>query len=159
MEIGDATNNRFIESITKKYGIFDIILDDGLHINRDVIKSFEVLFPLLNDNGIYIIEDTICYKSEKHLVQNFKNQERASRPRQLHHHLRRGEVRHGLHIRVLALVTVAIAIVVLGSVGGLMFVASLRSLRSGPGSSKGHRKVKKSSIWTQKSSRYMKSFY
>lgn len=37
-------------------------------------------------------------------------------------------------------------IVVLGSVGGLMFVASLRSLRSGPASSRGHRKVKKSSI-------------
>jgi uncharacterized membrane protein YfcA len=37
-------------------------------------------------------------------------------------------------------------IVVLGSVGGLMFVTSLRALRSGPTSSKGHRKVKKSSI-------------
>ena len=73
VEIGDATNSDFIESITKKYGSFDIILDDGSHKNEDVIKSFELLFPLLNDNGLYIIEDTICYKSNPYLVQNYEN--------------------------------------------------------------------------------------
>ena len=54
---------------------------------------------------------------EIYLIQHeyrFRNQERASRPRQLHHHFRHGEVRNGLHIRVLALVAVATAIVVLG---------------------------------------------
>jgi hypothetical protein len=62
VEIGDATDEKFIKSITEKYGTFDIILDDGSHLNKDVIKTFELLFPLLNDNGLYIVEDTICYK-------------------------------------------------------------------------------------------------
>jgi len=63
VEIGNATDKNFIKYITEKYGTFDIILDDGSHTNNDVINSFELLFPLLNDNGLYIVEDTICFKS------------------------------------------------------------------------------------------------
>ncbi len=55
------------------YDSFDIIIDDGSHMNRDVIKSFELLFPLLNDNGIYIVEDTICYKSHHYIDTNYEN--------------------------------------------------------------------------------------
>ena len=73
IEIGDATNIDFIKSITEKYGSFDVILDDGSHTNKDVIKSFELLFPLLNDNGLYIVEDTICYKSPPYIDQNYEN--------------------------------------------------------------------------------------
>jgi len=73
VEIGNATDINFINSITKKYGRFDIILDDGSHINKDVINSFELLFPLLNDNGLYIVEDTICYKSHDFTVSNYEN--------------------------------------------------------------------------------------
>ena len=73
VEIGNATDSIFIESITKKYGTFDVILDDGSHTNEDVIKSFELLFPLLNDNGLYIVEDTICYKSQDFINNNYEN--------------------------------------------------------------------------------------
>jgi len=73
IEIGDATDRNFIQQITKKYGSFDIILDDGSHRNKDVIETFELLFPLLNDNGLYIVEDTICYKSQVHIVENYEN--------------------------------------------------------------------------------------
>lgn len=73
VEIGDSTDRNFIEQITTKYGSFDIILDDGSHTNKDVIKSFELLFPLLNDNGLYIVEDTICYKSREHIDENYEN--------------------------------------------------------------------------------------
>ena len=52
IEIGDATDSNFIQSITKKYGSFDIILDDGSHTNKDVIKSFELLFPLSGGGGL-----------------------------------------------------------------------------------------------------------
>jgi cephalosporin hydroxylase len=38
-------------------GGVDIIIDDGSHINSHIIKSFEILFPLLNDGGIYVVED------------------------------------------------------------------------------------------------------
>jgi cephalosporin hydroxylase len=73
IEIGDATDSNFIKLITEKYGSFDIILDDGSHTNKDVIKSFELLFPLLNDNGLYIVEDTICYKSPECIVPIYEN--------------------------------------------------------------------------------------
>uniref|UniRef100_A0A6C0HGH8 Methyltransferase n=1 Tax=viral metagenome TaxID=1070528 RepID=A0A6C0HGH8_9ZZZZ len=73
IEIGDATDSTFIKKITEKYGSFDIILDDGSHVNRDVIKSFELLFPLLNDDGLYIVEDTVCYKSPPFIDLNYEN--------------------------------------------------------------------------------------
>lgn len=73
VEIGNATDSNFIQQITTKYGSFDVILDDGSHTNKDVINSFELLFPLLNDNGLYIVEDTICYKSNNHILQSYEN--------------------------------------------------------------------------------------
>ena len=73
IEIGNATDFNFIEKIIEKYGMFDVILDDGSHINREVIQTFELLFPLLNDNGLYIVEDTICYKSPDHIDSNYEN--------------------------------------------------------------------------------------
>jgi len=73
VEIGNATNLNFIIQLINTYGKFDIILDDGSHTNTDVIKTFELLFPLLNDNGLYIVEDTICYKSDEHLNPNYPN--------------------------------------------------------------------------------------
>jgi len=73
IEIGSATDANFINTITRKYGTFDFILDDGSHTNNDVIKSFELLFPLLNDNGLYIVEDTICYKSSSYIDPGYPN--------------------------------------------------------------------------------------
>ena len=35
----------------------DIIIDDGSHINKHQIGTFKALFPMLNDGGIYVIED------------------------------------------------------------------------------------------------------
>lgn len=73
IEIGNATTSEFIDFITNKYGKFDIIVDDGSHTNADVIKSFELLFPLLNDNGLYVVEDTICYKDPNYIDINYPN--------------------------------------------------------------------------------------
>ena len=36
----------------------DIIIDDGSHMNEDVLKTFNHLFPKLKSGGIYVIEDT-----------------------------------------------------------------------------------------------------
>jgi hypothetical protein len=73
IEIGNATDPIFIQRLIGMYGRFDVILDDGSHINRDVIKSFELLFPLLNDNGIYVVEDTACYKSPEFIDRAYEN--------------------------------------------------------------------------------------
>jgi hypothetical protein len=74
VEIGDASRSEFLKSIKEKYGTFDIILDDGSHINRDVCKSFEYAFiNLLNDDGLYIVEDTICYKNSQFIDSAYEN--------------------------------------------------------------------------------------
>jgi len=62
VEIGDATDSAVISAVNAKYGPFDLIVDDGSHINRDVIRSFELLFPLLRDDGLYIVEDTVTFE-------------------------------------------------------------------------------------------------
>ena len=38
-------------------GGIDIVLDDGSHNMKDIIVSLESLFPMLNDGGVYMIED------------------------------------------------------------------------------------------------------
>lgn len=55
--IGSQTDEGLLEKISKDRGSFDIIIDDGGHTMKQQKISFFKLFPLLNDDGIYIIED------------------------------------------------------------------------------------------------------
>lgn len=57
VEIGSQSDKQFLEQIVNKYGPFDIIIDDGSHIQNDILTSFFFLYPLLNSDGCYIIED------------------------------------------------------------------------------------------------------
>ena len=54
---GSQSDDKFINEIVKEYGNFDIIIDDGSHLKKDVIKSFHLLFPHLNNDGLYVVED------------------------------------------------------------------------------------------------------
>ena len=55
---GDQSDEKLLQQIVAEAGRPDIIIDDGSHLNRHVIKSFQVLFPLLANEGIYVAEDT-----------------------------------------------------------------------------------------------------
>jgi len=55
---GDQSDEKVLRKIVNEVGHPDIIIDDGSHINHHVLKSFEVLFPLLADGGVYAVEDT-----------------------------------------------------------------------------------------------------
>lgn len=55
---GDQSDEELLRQIVAEVGRPDIVIDDGSHINRHVTQSFEVLFPLLADNGLYVVEDT-----------------------------------------------------------------------------------------------------
>jgi hypothetical protein len=52
------TDSEAMLRLSDEYGGFDIIIDDGSHLNEYVIKTFHLLFPLLRQNGIYVVEDT-----------------------------------------------------------------------------------------------------
>jgi len=58
VEIGDQCDTEFLKYVNDEYGPFDIIIDDGGHENNQTITSFKTLFPLLNNEGMYVIEDT-----------------------------------------------------------------------------------------------------
>jgi len=55
--IGDQTDGRFLNKVNEDVGPFDIVIDDGSHKMFDQKFTFALLFPLLNDGGIYVIED------------------------------------------------------------------------------------------------------
>lgn len=55
---GSQIDIDFLEDVCNQAGPFDIIIDDGSHVNEHLIKSFEFLFSKLKTEGIYVIEDT-----------------------------------------------------------------------------------------------------
>jgi hypothetical protein len=55
---GDQSDERFLQQVIANTGRPNIIIDDGSHMNHHVLKSFQTLFPLLADDGIYVVEDT-----------------------------------------------------------------------------------------------------
>ncbi len=54
---GDQNDKKLLDTIAKKYGKFDIIIDDGSHVSNHIINSFNHLFDHLSQDGIYIVED------------------------------------------------------------------------------------------------------
>ncbi len=59
--IGSQADRDFLLKVSEKWGPFDIVLDDGSHEMSHQILTFETLFPLLNENGVFICED--CHSS------------------------------------------------------------------------------------------------
>jgi hypothetical protein len=54
---GSQDDENFLKKVIAETGAPDIIIDDGSHYTHHVIKSFNVLFPLLKTGGIYVVED------------------------------------------------------------------------------------------------------
>jgi hypothetical protein len=54
---GSQDDAAFLARMSAEHGPFDIVIDDGSHVPAQVIASFNVLFPLLADGGLYVIED------------------------------------------------------------------------------------------------------
>lgn len=54
---GSQADAEFLKDVRAKMGSLDIVIDDGSHLNEHVVTSFRTLFPLLNEGGIYVVED------------------------------------------------------------------------------------------------------
>ena len=55
--IGSQEDKSFLESVVASMPHPDIIIDDGGHSMNQQITSFEILFPFLKENGLYVVED------------------------------------------------------------------------------------------------------
>lgn len=54
---GRQDDHDFLLRVARELGPFDLIIDDGSHINRHIIRSFETLFYYVADGGYYVVED------------------------------------------------------------------------------------------------------
>lgn len=61
VRIGDQADSAFLNDVAAEFGPFDVILDDGSHINAHQIKTFEALWPHVQNRGLYMVED--CHTS------------------------------------------------------------------------------------------------
>jgi hypothetical protein len=57
VRIGSQADAAFLKSVIAEMGGVDVVIDDGSHIAAHQRASFDALFPLLSDGGIYICED------------------------------------------------------------------------------------------------------
>ena len=57
VRIGSQADPVFLKDVVQEMGGVDVVLDDGSHKMRHVRKSLEVLYPMLADDGLYMIED------------------------------------------------------------------------------------------------------
>jgi cephalosporin hydroxylase len=55
--LGDQCDSHLLNVINTNHGPFDIIIDDGGHTMDQQLQTFETLWPLLKNGGIYVIED------------------------------------------------------------------------------------------------------
>jgi hypothetical protein len=54
---GSQIDPVFLKKVCDERGPFDVIIDDGSHVPKHVVSSFNILFPSLVDGGMYVIED------------------------------------------------------------------------------------------------------
>lgn len=65
VRIGSQSDTKFLGEVLSEFGTPDIVLDDGSHLMNDMLTSFSFLYPQLNNNGVYIVEDChTCYWAE-----------------------------------------------------------------------------------------------
>lgn len=55
--IGSQEDRNFLRRLKSEIGRVDIIIDDGGHAMNQQIVTFEELFPILSDGGVYLCED------------------------------------------------------------------------------------------------------
>ena len=55
--IGDQEDRRFLKYLAKQIPRIDILIDDGGHTMPQQIKTFEELFPHVDEKGLYLCED------------------------------------------------------------------------------------------------------
>ena len=83
--INQADKSRLVAAVEQEHGgtALDLVIDDASHYLEETTQSFNALFPLLRDGGVYVIEDwPACYEVAKD--ERFLNKEPLS---DLIHHL------------------------------------------------------------------------
>jgi hypothetical protein len=57
IRIGNQTDLQFLAGIVEEFGVPDIVIDDGSHLQPHINTSFDFLYPQVAKNGVYLVED------------------------------------------------------------------------------------------------------
>jgi cephalosporin hydroxylase len=57
VKTGNQADVNFLDDVVKEFGTIDLVLDDGSHDPNDIARTFNHLYPLISNNGCYMIED------------------------------------------------------------------------------------------------------
>jgi cephalosporin hydroxylase len=55
--IGDQKDTDFLQKVLDAVGMVDVVIDDGSHMQSDINRTFEFLYPRISPNGLYLVED------------------------------------------------------------------------------------------------------
>ena len=58
--VGDANTSAAEHDVESLAPRFDVIIDDGSHRSRDIVRSFSLYFPRLESGGVFVVEDLHC---------------------------------------------------------------------------------------------------
>lgn len=63
--IGSQADTAILDEIMRRHPKINIVLDDGSHVMSDMIATFEHLYPRIDVDGLYLVEDLhTCYWEE-----------------------------------------------------------------------------------------------
>jgi hypothetical protein len=57
VRIGNQADHAFLQEILDEFGPPDVVLDDGSHVQSDMVASFNYLYRWMSKNGVYMVED------------------------------------------------------------------------------------------------------
>jgi len=57
VRIGDQGDPDFLDRLVTEFGVPDVVLDDGSHHMKHVIGTFEHLYPQMESDSVYLVED------------------------------------------------------------------------------------------------------
>ena len=57
VRIGDQADSAFLDRVLAEFGTPDIVIDDASHIAGPTVAAFRALYPRVDRNGIYVVED------------------------------------------------------------------------------------------------------
>ena len=65
---GSQGDPEFLVELSEQVGPFDVVIDDGSHVQSDIMTSFRTLFPRLKPGGIYVVEDLATSYSRQYAI-------------------------------------------------------------------------------------------
>jgi hypothetical protein len=58
--VGDQASREFWDDQLPKIGMIDCFVDDGGHTSTQMMVTFEKVWPMIKEGGVYVCEDTHC---------------------------------------------------------------------------------------------------